>query len=248
MSFDIVISVGPNDHSHLDIQLEYTVKNIIGYRNIYIVHYDPSIVNDNIRSAFYIVPEYIFPITKTELISEYHIPKIRAGWVLQQIIKLYSGFVIPNILDRYLVIDADTFFLRPTEFVDSQNRSLYNYGTEYHPTYFNHMNRLHPSLEKMNASMSGICHHMIFDIEILKSLFTLIENYHNKPFYKAFLDCIEFPNENDLSVCSEYEIYFNFILKYYHDIIQIRPLGWQNSFTLQGHSPELNYVSIHIRK
>ena len=70
MSFDIVISVGPNDHCNLDIQLEYTVRNIIGYRNIYIVHYDPSIVNDNIRSAFHIVPEYIFPITKTARITQ----------------------------------------------------------------------------------------------------------------------------------------------------------------------------------
>ena len=35
--FDIVIPLGSNDISVINIQLEYTIKNVIGYRHIYMV-------------------------------------------------------------------------------------------------------------------------------------------------------------------------------------------------------------------
>lgn len=35
--FDIVIPVGPNDIEQIDKQILYTKKNIVGYRNIYII-------------------------------------------------------------------------------------------------------------------------------------------------------------------------------------------------------------------
>ena len=53
--FDIVIPVGPNDKSVIEQQIKHTQKNIIGYRNIYLICYDPSIkikecitINENI--------------------------------------------------------------------------------------------------------------------------------------------------------------------------------------------------------
>lgn len=41
--FDIVILVGPKDKEIIVTQIEYTKKNIIGYRNIYLICYDPTI-------------------------------------------------------------------------------------------------------------------------------------------------------------------------------------------------------------
>ena len=53
--FDIVIPVGPNDSLVIEKMLEYTKKNIIGYRNIFLVCYnselfykDCIIINENI--------------------------------------------------------------------------------------------------------------------------------------------------------------------------------------------------------
>ena len=37
-NFDIVIPVGPNDKSIIEQQIKYTKKNIIGYRNIYLIY------------------------------------------------------------------------------------------------------------------------------------------------------------------------------------------------------------------
>jgi hypothetical protein len=130
--FDIVIPVGPNDISVINNQLEYTKKNIIGYRNIYIVT-----TPNNLHYQFdgcIIIDENIFPFTISDLLILYG-ENSRNGWYLQQLLKLYAGLIIPDILDRYLVIDADTFFLKPTTFIDNEQHCLYNYGTEYHIPY-----------------------------------------------------------------------------------------------------------------
>ena len=37
--FDIVIPVGPNDKTIIEEQIKFTKKNIIGYRNIYLICY-----------------------------------------------------------------------------------------------------------------------------------------------------------------------------------------------------------------
>ena len=41
--YDIIIPIGPCDVSVINDQLEFTKKNIIGYRNIYLICYDTSI-------------------------------------------------------------------------------------------------------------------------------------------------------------------------------------------------------------
>lgn len=234
--FDIVIPFGPNDKNKLDIMIEYTKKNIIGYRNIYIVSYDKNIIINNCI----IVDENIFPFTKNT-ISEYLGENNRNGWYLQQLIKLYSGFIIENILDNYLVIDCDTIFLKPIIFFDN-NIPIYNYGQEYHYPYFEHMKKLHPSLVKYDRK-SGICHHMILQKNILLELFNLIENYHKKLFYVVLLENID-KKEILGSGCSEYEIYFNYLQIYHKNKFYIRELNWANIKNIPTDS-NYDYVSCH---
>ena len=100
-------------------------------------------------------------------------------------LKLYSGIVISNILDRYLVIDTDTFFLKPTTFI-MNNKCLYNFGTEYYKGYFDHMKKLNKNFEKI-IDKSGICHHMIFETKYIKEIIEIVENNHNDKFYNVFL-------------------------------------------------------------
>ena len=141
--FDIVICVGPKDLSILNNQIEHTKKNIIGYNNIYLITIDPNIKIDNCIT----INENIFPFN-LETVQKYHGKLERNGWYLQQLLKLYAGFVIPNILETYLVIDCDTFFLKPTNFI-SDNKCLYSYGKEYRKAYFIHMSKLHQALTKI---------------------------------------------------------------------------------------------------
>jgi len=197
---------------------------------------DPSIIiNDCVT-----INENIFPFNKVS-IGNIIGNNDRIGWYLQQLIKLYSGFIIDGILENYLVIDSDTYFMKPTSFFLNQ-LPLYNPSTEYNIPYFNHMNKLHPTLRKITKD-SGISHHMMFQIKFIKELISLVENYHNIEFWKAFLTCI---NKQDIlgSGASEYEIYFNFLHIYHKDEFIVRTLKWKNTNSVIT-KDDVDYISCH---
>lgn len=251
--FDIVIPIGPDDLDQINQQIEYTKKNIIGYRNIYIISCDPGLQLQNPQENIHIVHESIFPFSKTD-VSKIHGENTRNGWYLQQLLKLYAGLVINGILEKYLVIDCDTFFLRPVSFIKgtTNTTTLYGTGTEYHHPYFHHMNRLHPLLKKQQESYSGICHHMMFEKPHVQDLFTFVESYHeNKPFWQVFLNEVDHSLRGQHGPCyssgaSEYEIYFNFVQSFHMDKIEIRQLRWKNANRIhQNDEYEYDYVSCH---
>jgi len=197
-----------------------------------------NLVIDNVTQ----IDESIFPFLLDNIEQYGSFSHDRRGWYLQQLIKLYSSFFIPNILPNYLVIDSDTFFLKPTTFV-SDGKYLYNYGTENHRPYFYQMARMHPQLQKV-SDQSGICHHMFFEKKFIAKLFELVEKYHNQPFWQVFLKCVD----SDNSGASEYEIYYNFMLKFYPDEIRVRPLNWinvTNKKLLNEPDPIYDYCSYH---
>ena len=80
--FDIVIPVGPNDKSIIEQQIKYTKKNIVGYRNIYLICYDPLITIDECIT----IDESIFPFN-IDTVAKHHGKLKRNGWYLQQLLK-----------------------------------------------------------------------------------------------------------------------------------------------------------------
>lgn len=236
--FDIVIPLGPNDKDFIHSQIEKTRQNVIGYRNIYIVSSDPNFKCDHCI----VIDENIFPFV--EDIAIIHGKNPRNGWYLQQLIKLYAGSIIPGILGRYLVIDADTFFLNPTSFENTDGMCLYNFGREYHLPYFDHMKRLNASFKRI-YELSGICHHMMFEQTILEEMFLMVSR--EKPFWMVFLEEVDIWLRHGIgSGASEYELYFNYISQFHQDKIEIRELQWENVKTLdfQKYS-HLDYISYH---
>jgi hypothetical protein len=235
--FDLVILIGPNDIKQSSQQIEYTKKNIIGYRNIYII---PSDSTFNIDGCI-TISEDLFPFS-INTVAEYHGKRNRNAWYFQQLIKLYAGLIIPDILERYLVIDSDTYFLKPTTFIKNE-KCLYNFSYENHIPYYEHIKKI-ASLEKIK-NVSGISHHMIFETKYIKELFNLVSNYHNNlNFYKVFLENVN-PNDYDKSGASEYEIYFNYMLKYNSDKIELRELKWKNGVIENLNETNYDYISCH---
>jgi hypothetical protein len=237
--FDIVICLGPNDKDIINKSISYTKKNIIGYRNIYIISYDNSIKIDDII----IIDENIFPFNINTFVSIFG-NNNRNGWYLQQLLKLYAGRIIPDILDKYLIIDSDTFFLKPTTFITDDNKIIINTSSEYHKPYFLHMNRLHNSLKKTHP-LSGISHHMLFVKKYVDEIIELVENNFNntKPFWQIFIDMLD---RAEHSGCSEYEIYFTYMTLYHPDKYITRNLKWQNLSNFDSDNKNDNqYVSIH---
>lgn len=238
-TFDIVCCVGPRDTEKIKQQMPYTQRNIIGYRNIYLVSNTILTLDGCIW-----IDESMFPFSM-ETVQRIHGTKKRNGWYLQQLLKLYAGTVIPGIASTYLVLDADTFFLKPTTFISEENKCLYNYGTEYHLPYFYHIAQLCPTIHKCFSDKSGICHHMMFQQQHLQSLFALVSTQHNhKPFYELFLEKVS-PDQVDHSGASEYEIYFNYVFTVCPQEVQLRPLVWKNSYCIKDSSLQYDYISCH---
>ena len=177
----------------------------------------------------------------------------RVGWYFQQLLKLYAPFVIPDISPNVLILDSDTIFLKPVEFIDRYGRALYNTGIEYNLPYFEHFKRFLPSLSRLDPKVSGICHHMLFQRHFLEDLFDRVEALHEEELWAAFCKCVD-PKQLPYSGASEYEIYFSFIFSNYPDQVRIRNLHWTNSpevprvtkaMLLDFQSRNLDYVSIH---
>jgi len=250
MNFDIVIPLGPNEVTRIMEQIKFTKENVIGYRNIYIISFDPTIQIDDCI----IIDENIFEFNKHDIASyfiEYNGKNNRNNWYLQQLLKLYAGFTINGILDDYLVIDSDVFFLNKLNFLSKDNKYYFTTSNEFHPPYFTHMNKLYPSFQKWN-SKSGISHHMIFNKNLLREMFELVESKHQQKFWKIFLECVtehkNYPITMEESGASEYEIYFNFMVKYHLDKIIIRDLNWNNisikDYNSNKYDKNSNFISV----
>jgi hypothetical protein len=187
------------------------------------------------------ISEDIFPFS-LKTVSNIHGELSRNGWYLQQLLKLYALLVIPGILDRCLVIDSDTFFLKPTRFINHDNQCLYASGCEYHSLYFDHMSRLNIELSKVYNNRSGICHHMMFEKVYITEIMNKIEEKHNDTFYNVFLKLV---TDVTGAGASEYEIYFNYVLQYHNDKVKIRDLKWINSRSLTELNSNFDYISYH---
>jgi hypothetical protein len=251
MLFDIVIPLGPNERSKIHQQVEYTKKNVIGYRNIYIVtnNYD-NLQVENCK----IIDETLFPFKMSDIahyFAQYNGKKNKNGWYFQQLLKLYSSFVIDDLLDNYLVIDADVFFLKPIHFSE-ENKYVFTISREDHEPYFKHLKRLHPSLDRQ-INVSGVSHHMFFNKQLLQELFNLVEKYHGngKKFWNIFIECVDEHRNHDVnyleSGASEYELYFNYMLLNHQDKIIVRELNWRNtnnSYNIEENINGYDYISI----
>jgi hypothetical protein len=248
MSFDIVIPLGPNEISRFSKQIQCTKKNVIGYRNIYIVTCNLNITIDDCI----VIDENIFPFKNfiSAFFAQHNGKNNRNGWYFQQLIKLYAGVYINDILENYLVIDSDVFFLKPIQFIEN-NKPIFSTSDENHIPYFKHINLLHNSFNKY-CNKSGICHHMLFNKKYINELFAIVEEFHKKPFWQAFILSVnEHFNHNITAAesgASEYELYFNYMFKNYKDTIVIRNLNWVNisKATFDNNLNNFNYDYVSV--
>lgn len=229
---DVIIPSTSKDLDTLDLCIEGIRKNCSQVRRVIVIS-DKKLTD---KAEWF--DEKLFPFTKKNVAyylcncdgqkaAEYlNAKEPRAGWYLQQLLKLYAPYVIPGISKNVLHLDADTIFLNPVTFVNGKNGGQYNPGTEYHMPYFVHMDKLIPGLKRVFPQHSGISHHMLLQKDILDDLFRSVETYHNMELWKAF--CMQV-NKADLflSGAASDELYFNFAFMK-TDQVEIRLLKWDN--------------------
>lgn len=243
--YDIVIVAHSKDKKTLLLLLDSIGKYIHNYNNIYLVAKDNFIGND-----IKFINENNYPFSKAdviEILKTIKCPEFNYGWFYQQLLKLHTHIAIPNISTNFLILDADMVFVDFFRLFNDDNIPYFTTGTENNKYYFDHMNRLIPGLTKQ-INKSGISHHMIFNKNILNEIITNVELTHKTMFWKAFLNCVRFESDTNFSCASEYEIYFNYVLKFHKDKYDIRDIKWLNTSDndLAKHkSDEYKYICLH---
>ena len=138
------------------------------------------------------------------------------GWVLQQFIKFHAAGRLPT--EDYLVLDADTVFLRPQIFFRGE-RTVLRYSDQYELLY----NR---SLElilghRRRFPVSFVTHHMLFNAGIVQQILRLIERRFERPWWQAIIEEVD---KGHLISFSEFELYGNFALT---------QAGWRRRLALE---------------
>ncbi len=250
---DCVIPCHEKDKVTLDFVIDGIKKNVKDLRRVVIVSSKPLTSKaewfdeKNFSFSKYDIAFQIFK-NETEAKQFINHPETRIGWIFQQFIKIYSVFVIPNISSNLLIVDADTIFLKPVEFLTPEGAGLYNPGTEFHEPYFTHLKRVIPNFKKVYPNYSGISHHMLFQKCVLEEIFTLIKNIHKEDPFKVFCSKIDKAELFDSCMCIDYELYFNYVFSKTEQV-KIRHLKWKNTpylSKLEKYKEDgYDYVSCH---
>ena len=225
---DVIIPAIEKDLATLDKAIASIKENGTNVRRVIVISKNKLSLNAEW------VKESSFPFSKSDIakIMNVHPSHKRIGWYYQQLLKLYTPFVIKDLTDKILILDADTIFLQPTQFVNDQGQALLNIGLENNEAYHAHAKRLWPEYNKVYPSYSGISNYMVFDKDILIDLIDVVEKQHGDLFWKSFIQKVD-PNDYSFAGASEYEIYFNFALIRHPNKVVIRPLKWRSVNTLR---------------
>jgi hypothetical protein len=235
--YDLVIPIAEIDIQFFKRNYKTTLENIKNYNRIFIItqNAESNYIDDCIM-----VDEDKFPFKKSDI--ELYVGKQRAGWYFQQLLKLYSASVLD--LSYFVILDSDVIIINPIEFFTENSNIIFNTGTEYHIPYFEHMKKVCPFIEK-SSHYSGICHYMPMKSNIVNDFIDRVEKIHNTVFWKAMMNGVDSQQYNH-SGMSEYEMLFNFTLKFYKNDCIINTLNWKNANTLTPDDKNTyTYVSIH---
>ena len=236
-SFDVVIPFGPNDSDIIQKCVNSVLTHVVGARYVFVIAHEKNTMD---LSNCIILKEESFPFKRADVVEK--TCEERAGWYIQQLIKFYAPLLISNITENVLLVDADTVFYKRTRFIDNGKFLFDKMMGPPHQPYFEHMKRLHPTFTAWKPVTSGITNIMIFNKKIVIEIMTKVEDLHKKDFWVVFLDSI---TERTKSGASEYEIYFNYMMKFKSDVSRLRPLQWSNDGqrTTTVARGDWNYVS-----
>jgi hypothetical protein len=153
-------------------------------------------------------------ITDEEILGESHLEKIRskyksrAGWVIQQILKLEVAYRFEGELS--LVLDADTLLIKDRFYYDEYLRTQVLFPSfEYHEPYYDFLIKI--GALKQRPHYSFVTHHMIIQKDILQAALANIGCGAPSDLIDVVLDCSW--DENQSSPFSlDYELYAQFLV------------------------------------
>jgi hypothetical protein len=131
----------------------------------------------------------------------------RKGWYFQQLLKLGASEHVQT--DNYVVVDADTVFLKKIVLING-GKYIFRRSAQYHLPYFQTYSRLFGYFPE--RQLSFISNYMVWNTRIVKEMLQKIETATKMKWYKAIISVID---RREGSSFSEYETYGCYIRKFY---------------------------------
>lgn len=144
----------------------------------------------------------------------------RAGWYLQQFIKLSALNQLPS-RSEALIWDGDTVPLRCLRFKDASGRIGYYLGSERHPPYFDVIR----ALLKINPAIaqSFIAQCICTRVQWIHELLAAIESRSGLPWMDSILRVLPGHSKSEFS---EYETLGTFVATFHSDSIFMNHRPW----------------------
>jgi len=142
----------------------------------------------------------------------------RAGWYLQQFLKLNFGIATGT--PRYIVWDADTVMLKCPAYRNGE-RVVMNVSREYHKPYFQTYSALFGRTPVLARSV--IAQYMLFETAILLEMRDELERRHGQEWIEAVLRALPGTSASEFS---EYETYANYHESRHPGTIELRKQKW----------------------
>jgi hypothetical protein len=246
IAIDVVIPTCLKDIDTLHLVIQGVKKNVENVRNIYIVCNRKY--KHKIRGGIFI-DEEAYPFSINDISSINLSTKLdgrKAGWWFQQLLKIYSFKIIKHISSNILIVDSETiFYNKYTPIKD--NKANYAVSNEINDEYRDHMKYLLGDINIFNSKISGICHQMLFQTHILQNLIDRVEKYHidMREIYMPFWKIMLLLSERYKIYYSEYDIYFNFMLTFHKNTVNItNSISWDIS-SIIPRSTNYTYITCH---
>jgi hypothetical protein len=153
----------------------------------------------------------------------------RAGWVIQQILKV--SFVMNSQAPGVLVIDSDTLLLEPRLWLDDEGNQILTPTWEYHSAYYKFLNFRGTS--RVRPKYTFVSHHMLMQPWILREAFS---SAGWKALDELIMTLVAVPISKEKSpFCIEYELYAQYMINHYPNLVRLEK--WSNiGFARNGKS------------
>ncbi len=242
---DVVIPVAAKDYPIVAYTVFSVRKHVRGVRDISLVCRadDVAFLEEFFGAASVrVIAEESFPYRKA-IEERLHHFEARAGWYLQQFIKLCAPRDLPDLSENVLVVDGDVVFYQNTDFLED--------GV---PRYLTRKFRITPYFEFIERNFgypsqhpgSAVCHLMLLQQRVLRDMETFLQERQDReaPLWDLLASGL---NDEHLGM-SEYETYFNFLNRFVdrYDFEITKAITYEDlprkAFSLYR---EENYVAYH---
>jgi hypothetical protein len=217
---DIVIPCSQKDREKLRFAIAGARRYVKNVRSIYVISSECYT-----KEAIWI-DEKKAPFSPLFFDKDAPYPIQEWGWTFQQLLKLYTFEIIPDLAENVLLLDADTVFINKVSFIDEKGEAYYTLGGYYHQFYIDFAKTLFPTLPIAFPNQSAIVHHMLIQKPVLTALLKEIRLIHNKEPFEAFLACYKGALHP-----SEFELYLNYAFANTPHV-HLRPLLWKDTRSL----------------